>query len=77
MSLYSKTNNHGEPMPRPRLQHPTRAVLLHVPISLLAELDRTAQERFICRSELMRELLRQPVTQGSASLKPSIPKSSM
>jgi hypothetical protein len=40
-----------------RLDHPTRPVLIHLPIAMVEELDLTAQDAKISRSELIRRRL--------------------
>jgi Ribbon-helix-helix protein, copG family len=56
-------------MRRAALNHPSRAILIHVPAVSLEHLDAVAREGHVSRSEVIRQLLAPPVELRATPLK--------
>ena len=49
---------------RSKLQHPSKAILVHVPVETIDRLDFAAHSYRVTRSELIRQLLNVPINPG-------------
>src|SRR5436190_15821901 len=55
------TKGKFNPMKRPKLSHPSRAILVHIPTVALEQLDLAARSAQTSRSELIRQRIMTPM----------------
>ena len=66
-------------MKRPKLSHPSRAILVHIPTVALEQLDSAAQAAQTSRSELIRQRIMTPMEHiaSTDAEQPSKPSTTM